>query len=39
MSHNTLLHRAMNNEWLKKQGVPSVKQQWQLIRYPKPTPP
>jgi RNA-directed DNA polymerase len=38
MSHNTIVHRAMNNEWLKQQGVPSVKEQWQSIRYPKPTP-
>jgi len=34
MSQNSLVHRAMNNEWLEGQGVPSLTEQWVSIRYP-----
>ena len=34
MSHNSLVKRAMNNEWLAQQGVPSLEHQWVSIRYP-----
>jgi len=34
MSHNSLIKRAMNNEWLAEQGVPSLEKQWVSIRYP-----
>jgi len=34
MSQNSLVHRAMNNEWLDAQGVPSLTEQWVSIRYP-----
>jgi RNA-directed DNA polymerase len=34
MSHNSLVQRAMNNEWLEAQGVPSLEKQWVSIRYP-----
>ncbi|MCP5067620.1 MAG: group II intron reverse transcriptase/maturase, partial [bacterium] len=33
MSHNSLVKRAMNNEWLAEQGVPSLEKQWVSIRY------
>jgi RNA-directed DNA polymerase len=34
MSHNSLVQRAMTNAWLEKQGVPSLRKQWESIRYP-----
>jgi hypothetical protein len=34
MSHNSLVKRAMNNQWLAEQGVPSLENQWVSIRYP-----
>jgi len=34
MSHNSIVQRAMNNEWLAGQGVPSLEKLWVSIRYP-----
>lgn len=34
MSHNSLVQRAMTNEWLAEQGVPSLEKLWVSIRYP-----
>lgn len=34
MSHNSLVKRAMTNEWLSEQGVLSLEKQWVSIRYP-----
>jgi hypothetical protein len=34
MSHNSLVQRAMTNEWLAEQVVPSLEKQWVSIRYP-----
>jgi RNA-directed DNA polymerase len=34
MSHNSLVQRAMTNQWLAEQGVPSLEKQWVSIRYP-----
>lgn len=34
MSHNSLVKRAMTNEWLAEQGVLSLEQQWVSTRYP-----
>ena len=34
MSHNSLVKRAMTNEWLAEQGVLSLEKQWVSIRYP-----
>ncbi len=34
MSHNSLVQRAMSNEWLAEQGVPSLEKLWVSIRYP-----
>jgi RNA-directed DNA polymerase len=34
MSHNSLVQRAMTDEWLRQQGVPSLEKQWVSIRYP-----
>lgn len=34
MSQNELVRRAMNNDWLAQQGLPSMEQQWVSIRYP-----
>jgi RNA-directed DNA polymerase len=34
MSQNSLVRRAMTNEWLTKQGLHSMEQQWVSIRYP-----
>ncbi len=34
MSANSLVQRAMTNDWLSQQGVPSIEQQWVNIRYP-----
>ena len=33
MSQNSLVHRAVNNEWQDAQGVPSLTEQWVSIRY------
>jgi RNA-directed DNA polymerase len=35
MSSNKWVQMAMNDAWLRRQGVPSVKEQWETIRYPK----
>jgi hypothetical protein len=34
MSQNELVRRAMNNDWLAQQGLPSMEQQWVSIRDP-----
>ena len=34
MSHTSIVERAMNDEWLRQQGVPSLEKQWVSIRYP-----
>ena len=34
MSQNSIVTRAMTNQWLADQGVPSIKKQWISIRYP-----
>ena len=34
MSHNSLVKRAMSNEWLRQQGVPSLEELWVSIRHP-----
>ncbi len=34
MSHNSLVQRAMTDEWLRQQGVPSLEKLWVSIRYP-----
>jgi len=34
MSHTSIVKRAMSNEWLEQQGVPSLEKQWVSIRYP-----
>jgi len=34
MSNNSLVKRAMTNDWLAEQGVPSLEEQWVSIRYP-----
>jgi len=34
MSNNSLVQRALTNEWLTAQGVPSLEKQWVSIRYP-----
>jgi len=34
MSHNSVVQRAMTNEWLTSQSVPSLTKQWKSIRYP-----
>jgi RNA-directed DNA polymerase len=34
MSQNSLVRRAMTNDWLSEQGLPNMEQQWVSIRYP-----
>jgi RNA-directed DNA polymerase len=34
MSQMSLVRWAMNNDWLEKQGLPSLEKQWCSIRYP-----
>lgn len=34
MCQNSLVRIALNNEWLKDQGVPSIKEQWISVYYP-----
>jgi hypothetical protein len=34
MSQNPLVRRAMTNDWLAKQRLHSMEQQWVSIRYP-----
>ena len=34
MSQNSLVRIALTNEWLDQQGVPSIANQWIIIRYP-----
>ncbi len=34
MSNNKLVNRALTNDWLAEQGVPSLEEQWVSIRYP-----
>ncbi len=33
MSHNKIVHRCLNNEWLKEQGVPEMKEIWIKLHY------
>jgi RNA-directed DNA polymerase len=33
MSENSILHRALNNAWLEKQGVPDFRKQWIVLHY------
>lgn len=34
MSKNSIVQRAMTNQWLENHGVPSIANQWISIRYP-----
>jgi RNA-directed DNA polymerase len=34
LSNTSIVTRAMTNQWLSDQGVPSIEQQWINIRYP-----
>ncbi len=34
MSHTSIVNRALSVDWLKRQGVPSLEEQWIAIRYP-----
>ena len=34
ISHTSIVQRAMSVKWLEDQGLPSIKKQWSLIRYP-----
>ena len=34
MSQMSLVHTAINNQWLSEQGAPSIEKQWVSIRYP-----
>lgn len=34
LSNTSIVTRAMTNQWLSEQGVPSIEQQWINIRYP-----
>lgn len=34
MSQNSLVRKAMNNNWLAEQGLPGLEKQWCSIRYP-----
>ena len=34
MSSNSIVQRAMTDQWLSQQGVPSIREQWIAIRYP-----
>lgn len=34
MSHNSLVQRALTNQWLDERGVPSLEKIWVSIRYP-----
>ncbi len=34
ISHTSIVQRAMTVKWLEDQGLPSLKKQWSLIRYP-----
>lgn len=34
MSHTSIVERAMTDEWLRQQGVPSLEKQWVSIRHP-----
>jgi RNA-directed DNA polymerase len=33
ISENSILHRALNNAWLEKQGVPNFRKQWIVSHY------
>jgi hypothetical protein len=39
MSGNSIVQRAMDNAWLEKQGVPSLKRQWIVLHYGSPQAP
>lgn len=34
LTHTSIVGRAMTNQWLSDQGVPSIEKQWIAIRYP-----
>jgi len=34
MSRNSIINRALSVAWLRRQGVPSLEEQWIAIRYP-----
>ena len=34
MSTNSIIQAALNNEWLKKQGVVSLQESWTAYHYP-----
>jgi len=34
MSCNSIINRALSVAWLRRQGVPSLEEQWIAIRYP-----
>ena len=34
LMHTSIVGRAMTNQWLSDQGVPSIEKQWIAIRYP-----
>ena len=34
ISHNSIVQRAITNQWLSDQGVPSIEKLWVTIRYP-----
>ena len=34
MSQNSLVRRALNNQWLSDRGVPSIEKQWVSVYYP-----
>ena len=33
MSHNSVVHRALTNQWLHEQGVPNMRALWITLRY------
>jgi hypothetical protein len=33
MSGNSIVQRAMDNQWLEEQGVPNLRQQWIELHY------
>ena len=34
MSHNSIVQRALKDQWLSDQGVPSIEEQWISVYYP-----
>ncbi len=37
MSHNSIVQRALTNQWLWDQGVPNMRLQWVDLHYPEPS--